>query len=143
MCRLTLESYDLPHRNRRRRRGRRANRQPKPDIATCSFLTGDLQRASQQSNDPLADVQTEADSATRLIIVSRLIERLAEMLDFIGRYAPSGIADLNSDTILHATDSQSHFSFFGKFDGITNQVVEHLFQTDWIGGYPLLNRVVG
>src|SRR6516162_7386714 len=43
-----------------------------------------------------------------------------------------GVAYLESDPIVGGLDIQENATAFGKLDGVTYQVVEHLLQTDWV-----------
>jgi hypothetical protein len=105
----------------RRCRGRSiefAGRKFEPKEAPLAFRAGDPQFAAEQTYNALTDVKAKSDASARLVIVTRLIKRLEQVLEIGGRYPFTGVSDFESDAINDAMDGQRYFTAVGEFNRI-------------------------
>src|ERR1700722_16562201 len=96
-----------------------------------------MQLIAKKSDDPFADIETEADALRGFIIVGGLIKGLKQIWNVFFGNPFSGIRHFEPDLVIDSLEAQRDLARVGEFDGIANQIIEHLPKPDWIGSDPV------
>ena len=120
---------------RARLRGcRREHGQVKPETAALAGRALHFDPASQQADQPLADRQTQSRALRSQAILPRLMKGKEDIAQVLLGDADAGVGHLKTNApFLHGFDGQTHAAVMGKFDGIAQQIEQHLPQPARVG----------